>query len=152
MGNNKDSPVILIAEDDPGHATLIEMSLRRSGLANELVHLKDGQEVLDFFFSGGSGLHCKPDTAYVMLLDIHMPKVEGTEVLCQLRHDVELKELPIVMLTTSDDPADMDLCYSLGCSMYLTKPTAYEGFAAIARQLAFLLMRIDVPQLSGVQV
>jgi len=151
MENSRDSPVILIADDDPGHATLIEMGLRRSGLANELVHLRGGQEVLDFFFTGGSGLHFKPETAYVMLLDIHMLKLEDAEVLCRIRRDAELRKLPIVMLTTSDDPAEVDLCYRLGCSMHLAKPTAYEGFAAITRRLAFLLTSIEVPRLSDVR-
>lgn len=151
MKDGKDNPVILIAEDDPGSAALIEIGLRRSGLANELVHLRDGQEVLDFFFGGGCAPHYRQATAYVMLLDLHVPKVEGTEVLCRIRRDAELKKLPIVVLTTSDDPGKVDLCYRLGCSMYLVKPAEYERFAAIIRGLASLLMMIEIPRLGTVQ-
>ena len=139
--------VILIAEDDDGHAALIERNLSRAGISNEVVRFRDGQEVLDFFFPKGTpgAPSRKPDTAYLLLLDIRMPKVDGVEVLGQIKGHPEYKKIPVIMLTTTDDPKEVERCHLLGCSHYITKPVDYAGFAATLRQLGLFLVVVEIP-------
>jgi len=141
--------VILIADDDQGHAELIRRNLVRAGIANPLIHFKDGQEVVDFLTRQGSEPHRKPDTAYVLLLDIRMPKLDGVEVLSIIKQDPELKKIPVIMITTTDDPREVERCHLLGCSNYITKPVEYEGFVNAIRQLGLFLSVVAVPKISG---
>jgi CheY-like chemotaxis protein len=145
----KKEVIILIAEDDDGHATLIERNLRRANLLNEIIRFKDGQEALDFLFENGKGPHRKHDTAYLLLLDIRMPKVDGIEVLRRVKEDKGLKKLPIIMITTTDDPREVDKCHELGCSNYVTKPIEYEKFIEAVRQLGLFLLVVEVPTING---
>lgn len=141
--------VILVAEDDEGHARLIQKNLLRAGLANEMVMLRDGQEALDFLFCLGGG-PCRQDgTAYVLLLDIRMPKVDGIEVLRRVKADPELRKLPVIIVTTTDDPREVAHCHALGCSNYITKPIDYEKFVTAIRQLGLFLAVVQVPILNG---
>src|SRR5262249_4033103 len=114
--------VILIAEDDMGHARLIEKNLARAGLHNPIVRFENGQAVLDFFFRRDAAPQRKPGTPYLILLDIRMPQVDGLEVLRQLKEDEELRKMPVIMLTTTDDPREVERCHALGCSSYIVKP------------------------------
>jgi CheY-like chemotaxis protein len=141
--------VITLAEDDDGHAKLVERNLRRAGLANELIRFQDGEETLKFFFRTGPGPHRIPGKRYMLLLDIRMPKVDGTEVLQKLKQDKELRMLPVIMLTTTNDPREIDRCYSLGCSNYIAKPVEYDKFVEVIRQLGLFLMIVEVPKLNG---
>lgn len=141
--------VILVAEDDEGHATLIKKNLFRAGLSNEILHFRDGQEILDFLFRRGDGPHRKPEAAYVLLLDIRMPKVDGVEVLRRIKQDPELRKLPVIMVTTTDDQREVDLCHALGCSSYLTKPIEYERFVRAIQQLGLYLAVVQAPILNG---
>jgi CheY-like chemotaxis protein len=145
----KKEVIILIAEDDDGHATLIERNLKRAGVLNEIVRFKDGQETLDFLFGKAKGSKLKPETAYLLLLDIRMPKVDGIEVLRQVKSDDELKKLPVIMVTTTDDPREVELCHGLGCSNYITKPIDYDNFMNAVRQLGLFLLVVEVPKIGG---
>jgi CheY-like chemotaxis protein len=145
----KKEVIILIAEDDDGHATLIDRNLRRTGLLNEIVRFKDGQETLDFLFEKGKGPHRKHDMAYLLLLDIRMPKVDGIEVLRRVKADKGLKMLPIIMVTTTDDPREVDKCHELGCSSYIAKPIDYDKFIEAVRQLGLFLLLVEVPKING---
>jgi CheY-like chemotaxis protein len=145
----QDEVVILVAEDDPGHATLIEKNLRRAGVQNQIIRLADGQETLDFLFCRGDGPHRDRRAPYVLLLDIRMPKVDGVEVLRQVKQDDELKKMPIIMLTTTDDPREVERCHRLGCSVYITKPVDRDAFVDSVRQLGLFLVVVQVPQLNG---
>ncbi len=138
--------VIAIAEDDAGHAALIERNLRRAGIQNELERFADGQEVLDFFF-GTSARRRKPDTPYLLLLDIRMPKVDGVEVLARVKADEELRKVPVIMLTTTDDPREIERCHALGCSHYITKPIDYDTFVSVLQQLGLFLLVVQVPSI-----
>ncbi len=145
----KKEVVILIAEDDEGHAALIKKNLKRAGISNEIVHFKDGAEALDFLVgSNGGGPHRKPNVAYMLLLDIRMPKVDGVEVLRQVKGHEELRKMPVIMITTTDDPREVENCHTLGCSNYITKPIDYEKFVESIRQLGLFLMVVEVPQLN----
>ena len=102
--------VILLAEDDEGHASLIIQNLKRAGITNKFVHFKDGQETLDFLFQRGDGLQRSKEVLYTLLLDIRIPKVDGFEVIDQVKSDRELRKLPIYeRLTTVDEMSDEEV-------------------------------------------
>jgi len=138
---------ILIADDDDGHAALIRKNLQRAGIHNEIIRFTDGQEVIDFLFPGGEGPHRQHGAPYVLLLDIRMPKIDGIEVLRRIKADPELSKLPVIMLTTTDDPREIEKCHEMGCSSYITKPIDYENFVYAIRQLGLFLLIVEVPNL-----
>ncbi|MGZ5544436.1 MAG: response regulator [Limisphaerales bacterium] len=141
--------VILIADDDAGHARLIEKNLQRVELHNTVLRFENGQDILDFLFGRGSGPKRAHDTAYLLLLDIRMPKVDGVEVLRQVKGDPELRKLPVIMLTTTDDPREVARCHGLGCSNYIVKPVDYEKFSEAIKQLGMFVSLIQVPALDS---
>jgi CheY-like chemotaxis protein len=142
--------VVLLAEDDPGHASLIRRNLTRAGLTNPIIQFNDGQEVLDFLFRRSPDRRREPHTPYLLLLDIRMPKVDGLEVLCQIKQDDELRKIPIIMITTTDDPREVEHCHSLGCSHYIVKPIDYEKFVEAIKQLGLFLTVVEVPTINGI--
>jgi CheY-like chemotaxis protein len=144
-----DQLTILIAEDDDGHARLIELHLREAGLANTFLRFRDGQEVLDFLFRQGDGPKRHTGHSYLLLLDIRMPKVDGVEVLRRLKGDPELHKMPVVVLTTSDDPRAVEACYSLGCNCFVTKPIEFAAFAETLKRLGLFILVIAAPKLNG---
>ena len=119
----KEEVMILIVEDDDGHARLIEKNLRRAGIRNELLRFQDGQQILDFLLRRGEGRKREDNTPYLMLLDMRIPKIDGVEVLRQVKQDPELRKIPVIMLTTTDDPRDVDACHRLGCSQHIISST-----------------------------
>ncbi len=136
---------ILIAEDDDGHAALIQKNLKRAGVTNTIIRFRDGQEVLDFLHMQGDGSKREPEAPYVLLLDIRMPKIDGFEVLSRIKDDPQLRKIPVIMVTTTDDQQDIDRCHELGCSSYITKPVEYENFVHAITQLGLFLTIVDVP-------
>lgn len=145
----KKEVVILIVEDDMGHAALIRKNLVRSGITNMIIHFKDGQEVLDFLFKAGKPPHRENGTSYLLLLDIRMPKVDGVEVLKQIKEDKELRKIPVIMITTTDDPREVEKCHQYGCSNYITKPVDYEKFVESIKKLGYFLMVVEIPKING---
>ncbi len=138
--------VILMAEDDPGHASLVRRNLRRAGVVNEVVRVEDGQEAVDYICREGEYAERNPVGSLIVLLDINMPRVDGVEVLRRLKADEKTKRIPVMMLTTTDDPREVERCYELGCSVYVTKPVEYEQFREAVRQLGLFLQFVEVPQ------
>lgn len=143
--------VILVAEDDEGHAGLIKRNLARAGIVNHLMVFKDGQDILDFLYRRGDGPHRQSGAAYVLLLDIRMPKVDGLEVLERVKEDPELCKLPVIMITTTDDPREVERCHALGCSNYIAKPIDYDNFVHAIRHLGLFLNVVQVPKINGEQ-
>jgi CheY-like chemotaxis protein len=141
--------VILIADDDAGHARLIEKNLSRAGLNNPVQRFENGQQVLDFFLGKAGSPIRDPDMSYLLLLDIRMPKVDGVEVLQKLKADNELRKMPIIMLTTTDDPREVERCHGLGCSSYIVKPVDYDKFAEAIKNLGLFISLVEVPQIHG---
>ncbi len=141
--------VILIAEDDEGHFGLIKKNLARAGIVNEIVHFRNGEETLNFLFKKDSSFCRESGRAYVLLLDIRMPGVNGVDVLAQLKADPELRKLPVIMITTTDDPKEIERCHTLGCSSYIVKPIEYENFVQAIRQLGLYLKVVQVPSVNG---
>ena len=123
----KSDVVILAAEDDDGHFLLIKKNLRREGISNEIIRFSNGLELWNFMQGKVDGAGMEPNRGYLLLLDIRMPKVDGIEVLRRIKSDPELKKIPVIMITTTGNPEDVDVCHSLGCSMYVVKPVEYEG-------------------------
>lgn len=141
--------IILVTEDDEGHAGLIRKNLARAGIGNKIIHFKDGQEVVDFLFGKGDGPHRHSGEAYILLLDIRMPKLDGIEVLRLVKADAELKKIPVIMITTTDDPREVESCHQLGCSNYITKPVEYDAFVNAIKQLGLFLLVVQVPIVEG---
>lgn len=137
--------VVLITDDDAGHVRLIEKNLTRAGLHNPIERFENGQDILDFLFCRGPRQRAK-EASYLLLLDIRMPKVDGVEVLRQIKADAELKKVPIIMLTTTDDPREVEKCHALGCSNYVVKPVDYDKFAEAIKQFGLFIALVQVPE------
>jgi CheY-like chemotaxis protein len=145
------APIILIVDDDEGHAILVRQNLEAAGLNNQIEHFRDGQAVLDYFFHpSGPSLRQSGDV-YLVLLDIRMPKVDGIEVLRRLKADPELCKIPVIMLTTTDDQREVERCHRLGCSVYIQKPVDYDKFAEAIRRLGLFVTLLLVPPVSDVK-
>ncbi|AWM39443.1 Response regulator rcp1 [Gemmata obscuriglobus] len=138
--------MILMAEDDAGHAYLIQQNLEDAGISNPVVHVPDGQEALDFIRAEGAFAGRVPNGPLLLLLDINMPRVDGVEVLRRLKADPRTDQIPVIMLTTTDDPREVQRCYELGCSCYVTKPVEYDRFVEAVRRLGLFLAIVQVPR------
>jgi len=136
---------VLIAEDDDGHAALIEKNLRRAGMEKPCHRLRDGQEALDYFLGSGNVQPGKTLHRYLLFLDINLPRVNGIEVLRVMKEHEVLKRVPVLMLSTTDDPQEVEACHSIGCNFYLTKPTEPEIFAQAITRLGSFLEIVTVP-------
>ena len=141
-----DNVKILIAEDDEGHAKLIEINLRRSGIVNEIIMFNDGEEVIKYLLKSKALKYGHP---YLLLLDIRMPKMDGIEVLKQIKNDPHLKKMPVIMITTTDDPREIDACHLYGCNSYITKPVEYDKFTDAIRNLGAFLKIVKIPEIDG---
>lgn len=137
---------ILMAEDDEGHAYLVKQNLEEAGLTNRIIQVPNGQEALDYIFFRGDYSDRVPTDGLLVLLDINMPLVDGIEVLRRLKADDRTSTLPVIMLTTTDDPREVKHCYELGCSCYLTKPVDYSRFIEAIRRLGLFLSIVEVPR------
>lgn len=135
---------IVIVEDDAGHCVLIQKNLRRAGLGNPIQVFESGQDALDHFFDG-SGVGRALDHPALVLLDIRMPKVDGIEVLRRMKADPQLRRMPVIMLTTTDDPREVERCHAIGCNSYIVKPVDYEKFAQAIERLGMFLTLARVP-------
>lgn len=137
---------ILLAEDDDGHASLVQRNLERAGLINGFLRVRDGQELLDCLRTGGASQGQVLHEAIVVLLDINMPRIDGINALRQIKASPEMRRIPVIMLTTTDDPREIDRCYELGCNVYITKPVDYDGFIDAIRRLGLFLQIVQRPR------
>jgi CheY-like chemotaxis protein len=149
MSNTGKPLLVLLAEDDDGHATLIRRNLARAGVVNDVVHVKDGQQALDYLFRRGGFADRPADQNILLLLDINMPLLSGVDVLRVLKGTEATARTPVIMLTTTDDPRDVEKCYALGCSVYIAKPVRYESFVEAIHRLGLFLEIIKVPSVNG---
>ncbi|KPF77571.1 chemotaxis protein CheY [Brevundimonas sp. AAP58] len=132
-----------MVEDDHGHAKLIEKNIRRANISNEIVHFDAGQPALDYLFSE----EILANGPLLILLDLNLPDMQGTDILAEVKRDERLKRAPVVVLTTTDDKTEIQRCYDLGCNVYITKPVDYESFAAAIRQLGLFLSVMQAPEI-----
>ncbi len=137
---------IILIEDDPGHARLIEKNVRRAGVNNIIVPFTDGTSALEHLFRRDASGRRVVELAQLVLLDLNLPDMSGIEILRRIKEDDHLKRVPVVVLTTTDDKVEIQRCYDLGCNVYITKPVEYESFASAIRQLGLFLSVMQVPQ------
>lgn len=138
---------IVMVEDDEGHARLIEKNIRRAGICNDVRHFLDGTSALEFIFNGQEGP--TQNGPALVLLDLNLPDMSGTDILERIKSDENLRRTPVVVLTTTDDKVEIQRCYDLGCNVYITKPVDYENFAQAIRQLGLFLSVIQVPEIEA---
>lgn len=144
---NHNAVDVLLVEDNINDAELTMRELRKHDMANNLFHVKDGEEALEFIFATGRyaatrDIHYPPK---IVLLDIQMPKVNGMEVLTKIKNDERTKTIPVVILTSSKEDPDIKKCYALGANSYIVKPVNFDGFAESIRNLGFYWLLLNQP-------
>jgi len=135
---------LLLVEDNPDDEALTLRALRRNNVANEIIVARDGQEALDYLF--GTGAFDGRDTVeqpQVILLDLKLPKIDGLQVLEQLRAEPKTRHIPVVVLTSSNEESDIIRSYDLGANSYVRKPVDFEQFLQAARQLGLYWMILN---------
>ena len=146
MKNSLNEVEILLVEDNPGDAELIIRALRKVNLANHLIHVKDGEEALEFIFATGAFTgREKKNMPKVILLDIKMPKVDGIEVLRQIKANNETKRIPVVIMTSSKEEQDIIRSYELGVNSFVVKPVEFNDFAKAVSELGLYWVLINQP-------
>ncbi len=136
MGNAAE---ILLVEDNPNDAELAVRALKKNNLANNLIHLEDGQEALDYLYDE------KNEMPKLILMDVKMPRVDGIEVLRKLKSDEKRRVIPVVMLTSSKEDKDIIEAYNLGVNAYIVKPVDFDQFVKAVTQLGFFWMILNQP-------
>src|SRR5258707_3580619 len=136
---------ILIVEDDPKDVELTLTALDEYNLANEVVVTRDGEEALDYLYCRGNFASRSNDNPAVLLLDLKLPKVDGLEVLQQIRSDNKLKLIPVVVLTSSHEEKDMVASYKLGVNAYVVKPVDFHEFVNAIKELGVFWAVINQP-------
>ena len=135
---------IILVEDNPSDADLIKRALNKNNVANKILHLKDGQEVLQYLFGEGQWKgRTTANTPKVILLDLKMPKVSGIEVLKKIKSNDETRSIPVVILTSSKEDPDIKECYKLGVNSYVVKPVGFEEFSSTVAQLGLYWLLIN---------
>jgi two-component system response regulator len=143
---NDDKIEILLVEDNIHDAEMTIRSLKKVNLANRLIHLKDGAEALDFIFVRGNFANRQMENKpKVILLDIKMPKVDGIEVLRQIKGNESTKRIPVVIMTSSKEEQDIITSYNLGVNSYVVKPVDFENFANAVSELGFYWLITNQP-------
>lgn len=135
---------ILLVEDNPNDAEMTLRALKKSHVANRVIHLKNGAEALDFFYGRGA-FEGRDVTSVpkVVLLDLKMPKVDGIEVLRDLKANERTKMIPVVVLTSSKEDPDIKTCYELGVNSYIVKPVGFENFLKAVSELGFYWLLLN---------
>ncbi len=144
MNGSEEVPIVLI-EDDPGHAILIEKNLRRAGLINPITLIRDGATALDFLLPPENSGRPQAPPQMLVLLDLNLPVIDGYTVLKRLKKDERTRRIPVVVLTTTDNPQEIERCHDLGCNMYITKPVVYDQFSDVLKKLRIFLTVVKIP-------
>jgi CheY-like chemotaxis protein len=143
--SSPDSVTILLVEDDPGHARLIEKNLRRGRITNELVIIRDGKEAEDYLFGEGKYSGFQRPSQLLVLLDLNLPVKDGFQILQRLKSDERTKLIPVVVVTSTDDNREVLRCYELGCNVFITKPVDYQKFCDAIKNLGLFLSVVSWP-------
>ncbi len=146
MDSTQQPVTILLVEDDPGHAVLIEKNLRRAGIANRILKLDTGQKAVDFLLKLGEYAGDDQPVPLLLLLDLNLPVLDGYQVLGIIKKDDRTRTIPVVVLTTTDNPHEIARCYELGCNVYITKPVEYEKFSEAIRRIGLFLSIVKIPE------
>ncbi len=143
--NEPEEAAIVLIEDDPGHAILIEKNLRRAGIINPITSIRDGEAALEYLFPRGQSGAAQSLSRMLILLDLNLPVIDGYTVLKRIKSDDRTRRIPVVILTTTDNPQEIERCYDLGCNIYVTKPVAYEQFSDALQKLGAFLTVVKLP-------
>ncbi|TWG89416.1 two-component system response regulator [Luteimonas sp. J16] len=141
---------ILLIEDNPDDAELTRIAFAQAGIDRQLVVVRDGAEALDYLFARGQ--YASRDTGElpaIVLLDLNLPKLDGREVLQAIRGDARTRSLPVVVLTTSDEPFDVEATYALGVNSYIRKPVAFEQFVDVVKQIGLYWLVLNQPRVAS---
>jgi CheY-like chemotaxis protein len=136
---------ILLVEDDPKDVELTLTALEDYKLANEVVVTRDGEEALDYLYRRGHFATRSTDNPAVLLLDLKLPKIDGLEVLKQIKADAKLKLIPVVVLTSSHEEKDMIASYKLGVNAYVVKPVDFHEFVNAVKELGIFWALVNEP-------
>ena len=141
---------ILLIEDNPDDVELTRIAFAEAGIEHQLVVLRDGAEAIDYLFAQGryAGRDVQEQPA-IVLLDLNLPKLDGREVLQAIRSDARTRALPVVVLTTSDEPFDIEATYALGVNSYIRKPVDFEQFVAAVKQIGLYWLVLNQPRVGG---
>ncbi|MHC1785046.1 MAG: response regulator [Anaerolineaceae bacterium] len=134
---------ILLAEDDPNDVKMTVNVLTKTNLANDICVVRDGVETLDFLYRRGAFSNNHGENPVVILLDLKMPKIDGIEVLREIKSDKDLQMIPVVILTSSSDSRDLETCYQLGANAYVVKPVKFADFVEAIKQIGFFWALIN---------
>jgi len=134
---------VILIEDDEGHANLIQRNLSRAGVRNPIKHIVSGFEALRYFREP-AGPNLSHDKS-VVVLDLNLPDIDGFEILQTLKDDAATQRIPVIVLTTTDNPKDIDRCYALGCNVFMTKPVAYDDFSEAIHKLGLMMTIVRIP-------
>jgi CheY-like chemotaxis protein len=140
-----DAATILIAEDDEGHATLVQRNLRRASVPANAVRVRDGQELLDYLHRRAPWQERDQHSAVMILLDLNMPRIGGLEVLSRLKQDAQFAHIPVFVLTTSDNSVELERCYERGAAACIVKPVEFGSFGAMVHRLGEFLVMARLP-------
>ena len=137
---------ILLVEDNPRDAELMIRAFKKRNLANNLIHVEDGAEALDFLFNRGKFEGRKAgSTPKIVLLDLKLPKVNGLEVLREIKNNEDTRKIPVVVVTSSAEDPDIKLAYELGANSYVVKPVNFEAFTEVVSNLGLYWLMINQP-------
>ena len=137
---------VLLVEDNPNDAELTLRALRGKGLRNSLVVVEDGAQALDFLFARGAWSHRgSADGPKLVLLDLRLPKVDGIEVLREVKSDERTRQIPVVILTSSRQDPDIQRCYELGANSYIVKPVDFDKFAVCVAEVGLYWLLLNEP-------
>lgn len=134
---------ILLVEDNASDAEMTIRALKKSNLANKLLHVNDGAKALDFLFAKSEFPDGKSNGPKIILLDLKMPKIDGLEVLRRIKADERTKKIPVVVLTSSREDPDIKTCYALGVNSYVVKPVEFNEFQKVISELGLYWMIIN---------
>jgi two-component system response regulator len=140
---------ILLVEDNPDDVELTRLAFEEAQVANRMVVAKDGAEALDYLFARGAHAGRNPtELPSIVLLDLNLPKLDGREVLQAIRAEPATRDLPVVVLTTSAEPFDVEASYALGVNSYIQKPVDFEQFVAAVRQVGLYWLVLNHPRVA----
>lgn len=152
MTAKKDSIVILMADDDDDDFVLTQKALRESKLLNTLIRVKDGEELLDYLMNRGDYAAVETSRPGVILLDLNMPRKDGREALKEIKSDPNLREIPVVVFTTSQAEEDIYRSYQLGVNSFITKPVTFENLISVMKALGkYWFEIVELPQSDGLR-
>lgn len=149
MMNHTNQVEILLVEDNPTDAELTLRALKKNNITNRIVHVADGEEALNFIFARGKYISRNlEDGPKVVILDLKLPKVDGLEVLKEMKNNPRTKIIPVVMLTSSKEEKDIIESYKLGANSYMVKPVDFEKFASSIRDLGLYWLLLNQPPIN----